>query len=311
MVVTQFRMGTSHEEDRLIPNLYHYLQPWEAEFLDYYRVWSEYSLKRKEANAQNRRLTLEDLEDSWDRGIPRINTLFQKDRHTLAYDRGWRVRTDWKQYQLLKHNPFWWTSQRHDGKLWQLNNYRVDVIAALGGVEGILEHTLFKGTYFPTWEGLFCEKASGFEESMRYKKLTNAQRSGLNQIPNRRFTLWWSPTINRANVYVGFQVQLDLTGIFMYVVSALLFDIQGMADPYCRHGKIPTLKISLIQIFRAHLWQKIHESVVMDLVRFISPSMLSDMLTTVYSVKCSIRSSSRCRSRRCRRRRFTRVRVTR
>ncbi|PHJ21003.1 pre-mrna-processing-splicing factor 8 [Cystoisospora suis] len=81
---------------------------------------------------------------------------------------------------------------------------------------------------------------------MKYKKLTNAQRSGLNQIPNRRFTLWWSPTINRANVYVGFQVQLDLTGIFM-------------------HGKIPTLKISLIQIMRAHLWQKVHESIVMDL----------------------------------------------
>ena len=81
---------------------------------------------------------------------------------------------------------------------------------------------------------------------MKYKKLTNAQRMGLNQIPNRRFTLWWSPTINRANVYIGFQVQLDLTGIFM-------------------HGKLPTLKISLIQIFRAHLWQKIHESVVMDL----------------------------------------------
>ena len=70
-----------------------------------------------------------------------------------------------------------------------------------------------------TSSGLFWEKASGFEESMRYKKLTNAQRSGLNQIPNRRFTLWWSPTINRANVYVGFQVQLDLTGIFMYVLS--------------------------------------------------------------------------------------------
>ena len=86
------------------------------------------------------------------------------------------------------------------GKLWNLNNYRTDMIQALGGVEGILEHTLFKGTYFPTWEGLFWEKASGFEESMKFKKLTNAQRSGLNQIPNRRFTLWWSPTINRANV---------------------------------------------------------------------------------------------------------------
>ena len=64
----------------LIPNLFRYIQPWEAEFLDSARVWSEYALKRKEAQAQNRRLTLEDLEDSWDRGIPRINTLFQKDR---------------------------------------------------------------------------------------------------------------------------------------------------------------------------------------------------------------------------------------
>ncbi|UIZ20631.1 hypothetical protein KXD40_001180 [Peronospora effusa] len=245
--VTHFRSGMSHEEDQLIPNLFRYLQPWESEFIDSQRVWAEYALKRQEANAQNRRLTLEDLEDSWDRGIPRINTLFQKDRHTLAYDKGWRVRTGFKCYQVMRQNPFWWTHQRHDGKLWNLNNYRTDMIQALGGVEGILEHTLFKGTYFPTWEGLFWEKASGFEESMKYKKLTNAQRSGLNQIPNRRFTLWWSPTINRANVYVGFQVQLDLTGIFM-------------------HGKIPTLKISLIQIFRAHLWQKIHESLVMDLV---------------------------------------------
>ncbi len=62
---------------------------------------------------------------------------------------------------MVKQNPFWWTHQRHDGKLWNLNNYRTDVIQALGGVEGILEHTLFKGTYFPTWEGLFWEKASG------------------------------------------------------------------------------------------------------------------------------------------------------
>ena len=92
--------------------------------------------------------------------------------------------------------------------------------------------------------------------------MTNAQRSGLNQIPNRRFTLWWSPTINRANVYVGFQVQLDLTGIFM-------------------HGKIPTLKISLIQIFRAHLWQKIHESVVMDLCQVFDQELEALQIETV------------------------------
>ncbi|QRV74483.1 pre-mRNA-processing-splicing factor 8 [Ceratobasidium sp. AG-Ba] len=97
---------------------------------------------------------------------------------------------------------------------------------------------------------------------MRYKKLTNTQRSGLNQIPNRRFTIWWSPTINRANVYVGFQVQLDLTGIFM-------------------HGKIPTLKISLIQIFHAHLWQKIHESVIMDLCQVFDQELEALQIETV------------------------------
>ena len=85
--VTHFRSGMSHEEDQIIPNLFRYMQPWESEFVDSQRVWAEYALKRQEANAQNRRLTLEDLEDSWDRGIPRINTLFQKDRHTLAYDK--------------------------------------------------------------------------------------------------------------------------------------------------------------------------------------------------------------------------------
>ncbi|KAF4120317.1 pre-mRNA-processing factor 8 [Geosmithia morbida] len=249
--VTHYRAGMTHDEETLIPNIFRYIIPWEAEFIDSQRVWTEYSQKRLEANQQNRRLTLEDLEDSWDRGLPRINTLFQKDRSTLSFDKGFRARSEFKIYQLMKSNPFWWTSQRHDGKLWNLNAYRTDVIQALGGVETILEHTLFKATGFP-----------GFEESMKFKKLTNAQRSGLNQIPNRRFTLWWSPTINRANVYVGFQVQLDLTGIFL-------------------HGKIPTLKISLIQIFRAHLWQKIHESVVMDLCQVFDQELESLGIETV------------------------------
>ena len=57
-------------------------------------------------------------------------------------------------------------------------------------------------------------------------------------------------------------MQLDLTGIFM-------------------HGKIPTLKISLIQIFRAHLWQKIHESVVMDLCQVFDMELDSLEIETV------------------------------
>ena len=39
-------------------------QPWESEFIDSQRVWAEYALKRQEAESQNRRLTLEDLEVS-------------------------------------------------------------------------------------------------------------------------------------------------------------------------------------------------------------------------------------------------------
>ena len=85
-------------------------------------------------------------------------------------------------------NPFWWTSQRHDGKLRQLNSYRVDVIAALGGAEGILEHTL-EGHVLP-----------GFvvEEGVWLRGVYAIQ--GLLQVPSRRFTLWRSPAINRANV---------------------------------------------------------------------------------------------------------------
>ena len=61
MGVQFFRAGMTHEEDQLIPNLYRYILPWEAEFQDSLRVWNEYAVKRSEANAQNRRLTLEDL----------------------------------------------------------------------------------------------------------------------------------------------------------------------------------------------------------------------------------------------------------
>lgn len=52
--ITHFRSGMSHEEDQLIPNLYRYIQPWESEFIDSQRVWAEYALKRQEAIAQNR-----------------------------------------------------------------------------------------------------------------------------------------------------------------------------------------------------------------------------------------------------------------
>ncbi len=69
-----------------------------------------------------------------------------------------------------------------------------------------MEHTFFKRTYCPTWKGSFFGIASGFKESMRFKKLTSTQRSGFNQIPNRRFTLWWSPVTYRAKFCVAFRL---------------------------------------------------------------------------------------------------------
>ncbi|KAJ1028734.1 hypothetical protein NDA16_001899 [Ustilago loliicola] len=272
--ITHFRAGLSNQEDQLLPALYRYITPWASEFEDSARVWQEYAQKRKEANEQNRRLTLEDLEDSFHRGLPRIATLFQKDRTILSYDKLWRVRQEFKKYQIAKAQPFAWTNQRHDGKLHNLNQLRTDTIAALGGVETILEHSLFAATGHPTWEGLFWEKSSSFEESMQQKRLTNAQRSGLSQIPNRRFTLWWSPTLNRSSVYIGFQVQLDLCGVLM-------------------SGKMPSLKISYIQLFRAHLWQKIHESVVMDLCQVFDQELEALSIETVQKETIHPRKSYR------------------
>ena len=55
----------------------------------------------------------------------------------------------------------------------------------------------------------------------------------------------WSPAINHAKVCIGFQVQLELTSFVI-------------------HGKIPMLKLSLIQFFPERLWQRINGNIVLD-----------------------------------------------
>ena len=63
-------------------------------------------------------------------------------------------------------------------------------------------------------------------------------------------------------MYVGFQVEVDLTSIFM-------------------HDKIPTLKIALIQNFRANLWQKILESFVKNLCQVFDQELDALEIETV------------------------------
>ncbi|KAM0039778.1 putative pre-mRNA-processing-splicing factor 8, U5-snRNA-binding protein [Helianthus debilis subsp. tardiflorus] len=74
--VIHFRSGMSHEEDQLIPNLYRYIQPWESELINSQRVWAEYALKRQQAQSENRRLTLKDLEVSFVFAYINMNTIW-------------------------------------------------------------------------------------------------------------------------------------------------------------------------------------------------------------------------------------------
>ncbi|KAG2740814.1 hypothetical protein P692DRAFT_20641914, partial [Suillus brevipes Sb2] len=75
--------------------------------------------KQKEAHAQNRHLTLEDLEDKWDCSIPLVDILVQKYHHTLVLC-------------VYSHSFSSCNNARHDGKVWQLNDHHIDVRTALG-----------------------------------------------------------------------------------------------------------------------------------------------------------------------------------
>ncbi|AFM98118.1 U5 snRNP spliceosome subunit [Encephalitozoon hellem ATCC 50504] len=215
----------SGEKDVPLPVIMDYIDRWDYELSESKRVWMEYGRNGK-------------IEP--EKGIPRMSTLLQRSKW-LLYDRGFRLVSMFRRH-WGKPDWFWFTDTKHDGKLWSMDRYGADCLKGLGGAEGILSHTLFGATYFRSFSKVFWEDMS-VEGN---KRLTNAQRMGLSQVPNRRFILWWSPTINRGNVYVGYQVQLDQTGILM-------------------HGKLPTLKVSFIQIFRNHLWKRIYESIVKDL----------------------------------------------
>jgi pre-mRNA-processing factor 8 len=53
-----------------------------------------------------------------------------------------------------------------------------------------VELKVFSETGYTSWEGFLWENQIGHEEELKNKKMTNTQRIGLSQVPNRRFTLW-------------------------------------------------------------------------------------------------------------------------
>lgn len=62
------------------------------------------------------------------------------------------------------------------------------------------------------------------------------------------------------------------------------------------HGKIPTLKISLIQIFRAHLWQKIHQSIVLNLCKSLEKNLIKLEISSIRKEQVHPRKSYKMNS---------------
>jgi len=234
-----------------VPSLWSFIPSWLDEIADAELLERELQERAQAFGAHlDRRL----LPPAWlHRGLPRLAARYHPQGALWTLDHGYRVRSLLRVHVTGRKNALWWLDFMHDGRLWELDDYRSQVTHALGGVPAILSHTLFAATGYRDWRGIVWGD-HGFEHKLAGRPLTRAQRSGLVQIPNRRFTLWWSPTINRSRVYMGFRAQLDLTGIFMY-------------------GKLSTLKISLLQVFRGHLWQRIHESLVLDLCKALDTEL--------------------------------------
>lgn len=133
--------------------------------------------------------------------------------------------------------------------------------AALGGADAVLSHSLFSATGAVERESL-----QSIWTVPEYGGSNRSQKRGASIMPNKRFILWWSPILNRSRVYFGYVQRIDLTGISL-------------------RGKLSSLKTSLVQIFRGHLWQRLYAALV---------SAVSDSLAEHYGVRRSQLSRSKC-----------------
>ncbi|EPY24536.1 pre-mRNA-processing factor 8 [Strigomonas culicis] len=259
-----FYAGLLNSENTPIPNILQYYTPWETEIKESERAWSEFRAREREAKATGGRVSLDDIEDIIDKGIPRIRVRFSRHAPLFHFDSGFRARMEFQRYQSGKYLKNWWFHIEHDGNICGgvLEKYRADMNIALGGVEAILEHSLFKGTGFPSWEGIEFSTSGGFENSFKDARLAKQQRQGLTKVPNQRFALWWSPTINRSDVQAGFESKVETTGVFMF-------------------GKLETIKKSLIKIFSGSTWEKCHGSITNDVASKLKQMMVEFGASTV------------------------------
>lgn len=143
-----------------------------------------------------------------------------------------RIRDRYKKYSSGE-SAFTFFNKKLDGKLWSIGKYRSDIINFFGGFKCIMDRSVLSSIH------VFYDSSSLWKTTT-HSKMTKAQLSGAKIFPNRRFIFFWSPVINTSDVYVGYPTMIDKTGIIM-------------------HGKLASLKISYVKIFRDNLWFRICE----------------------------------------------------
>lgn len=198
-------------------------------------------------------------------GVPRIGTFIHKEKVYQA-EVGWRRRN----YTISKNRR--WTSEVHDGYWMDWKKYASFLshtsactldCSPISGTRKVeqnyaarLKSYISEGTLYRTvrqeWNRFTLPDERNSEDASDTSRLicntiahagrARAQISDAARLPNRMFMLWWSPVVNRLQVNVGHPVEIEGTGILL-------------------RGKIPSLRISYMNVFSDGLWMKIQKEV--------------------------------------------------
>ncbi|KAH9386466.1 pre-mRNA-processing factor 8 [Nematocida major] len=193
-------------------------------------------------------------------GVPRISAFLHKPK-SLHVEAGWRLRN-----YLCSGNRRW-TSEAHDGQWISWKSYKkalslsnayslkcstVSMRNSSGDSTHVYAGSLYRAVQ-QKWNSApppLEEMYTGSLDSSPHapslgesRRKTRAQIGSAARMPNRMFTLWWSPIINRSRIDVGHPEVVESTGITM-------------------RSKISSLRTSYKKLFSDGLWAKMHKEIL-------------------------------------------------
>lgn len=204
-------------------------------------------------------------------GIPRLS-LLHNTSNALSYERGWRAR------RYIKAGNRRWTEEAHDGRWISWSVYRkylpsihYDFVCRNTLYPAACQKWISKRNTSNYNNEVFTKNKIDMDRSASLigqvktveKKRTKAQSGDLARLPNRMFTLWWSPAINRETLNVGHPSLVENTCISMY-------------------GKLSSLRTSYTKMFSDCLWGKIHKEIISSVFYILNRNTLK---MNIYSVQ--------------------------